>query len=318
MDASLVIAVLVAASVFSAAQGLWGLVRVAGAKRAVNRRLAVAERSRGGIAELVVELRKQRGLAANGEQRGGIVWLSRLITRSGVPYAPRRWALWIGAAVVAGGVAAALAGRSAIFAPAGMLLAGTAGPLLFLQVMAGRRAAKLSSQLPQALEMVVRSLEAGHPVPTAVALVGREMSDPIGSEFGMAADEISYGATLEQAVGRMAERCQHPDLDLFAATVRLQERAGGNLTGLLRLNAGTVRERAKMRLKIKAASSEGRVSAMILTAAPLAAGGFITVASPDFYGSVIHEPVVRWGLAGLGVWMAIGNLVIRQMISMRV
>lgn len=141
-------------------------------------------------------------------------------------------------------------------------------PLGFLKFKVGKRNTALGHQLPQALDIIVRSLEAGHPVPTAVTLVGREMSDPIGTEFGMAADEIAYGATLEQAVERMSERCQHPDIDLFAATVRLQEKTGGNLTGLLKLNANTVRERHKMRLKIKAASSEGRASAMILTAAP--------------------------------------------------
>src|SRR3546814_15417536 len=79
----------------------------------------------------------------------------------------------------------------------------------------------------------------------------------------------------------MSGRCQHPDIDLFAATVRLQERAGGNLTGLLKLNASTVRERHKMRLKIKAASSEGRASAMILTAAPFIAIGFIMIRSEE-------------------------------------
>src|SRR5690606_38341318 len=103
----------------------------------------------------------------------------------------------------------------------------------FLKFKAGKRSKALGMQLPQALEVVVRSLEAGHPVATAVALDGREMADPIGSEFGMAADEIAYGATLEHAVARMSERCQHPDIDLFAATIRLQERTGGNLTGLL-------------------------------------------------------------------------------------
>src|SRR5204862_84670 len=83
-------------------------------------------------------------------------------------------------------------------------------------------------------------LEAGHPVPVAIALVGKEMADPIGSEFGMTADEIAYGATLSQAIERMSDRCRHADVDLFAATVRLQERAGGNLTNLLKLNASTV------------------------------------------------------------------------------
>jgi tight adherence protein B len=146
-------------------------------------------------------------------------------------------------------------------------------PILWLKFKAGARAKAVGLQLPNALEIIVRSLEAGHPVPTAVGLVGREMPDPLGSEFGMAGDEIAYGATLEQAVGRVADRCRHPDVDLFAATIRLQERSGGNLTGLLKMNAKAVRERHKMRLKIKAASGEGRASAIILTSAPFAVLG---------------------------------------------
>src|SRR3569623_2582277 len=181
----------------------------------------------------------------------------------------------------------------------GAVVVGIGGPIGYLMVMVVRRAKALGFQLPQALEIIVRSLEAGHPVPTAISLVGREMVDPIGSEFGMAADEIAYGATMEQAIARMSERCQHPDVDLFAATVRLQERAGGNLTGLLKLNAATVRARHKMRLKIKAASAEGRASAMILTSAPFVAFGLINVTIPHFYGDVIHEPMVRNGLIGL-------------------
>jgi tight adherence protein B len=214
-------------------------------------------------------------------------------------------------------MAAAVLTRSPLMFIAGALVVGGGGPIFYLKFMAANRAKQLGFQLPQALEIIVRSLEAGHPVPTAINLVGREMSDPIGSEFGMASDEIAYGATMEQAVERMAERCQHPDVDLFAATVRLQEKSGGNLTGLLKLNAATVRERHKMRLKIKAASSEGRASAMILTAAPFIAMGFIMISSPHFYGDVIHEPVVKYGLAILGVWMFIGNMVMRRMIDMR-
>ncbi|MGZ6020702.1 MAG: type II secretion system F family protein, partial [Phenylobacterium sp.] len=196
-------------------------------------------------------------------------------------------------------------------------LFGVGGPLFYLKHLVKKRAKALGFQLPQALEIIVRSLEAGHPVPTAINLVGREMVDPIGSEFGMAADEIAYGATMEQAIERMAERCQHPDVDLFAATVRLQERSGGNLTGLLKLNAATVRERHKMRLKIQAASSEGRASALILTSAPFVSTGFIVISSPHFYGDVIHEPLVKWGLLGLGIWMFLGNLVMRRMIDLR-
>jgi len=309
--------ILTFAAVFTAGQGVFGLVTVASQKRQVNRRLQVADRVGGGLSNLVVELRKQRGLNAAGE-RGGWRWLSDLIVRSGLPFEPRRWTLALAGAGAGGGVAGAFLSHSAVGALAGLGLGATVLPVVFLKVCAARRDKALGAQLPQALDIIVRSLEAGHPVPTSIALVGKEMPDPIGSEFGMAADEIAYGATLSQAVERMSDRCQHPDVDLFAATVRLQERAGGNLTGLLKLNAETVRERHKMRLKIRAASSEGRASALILTAAPFLVALFLQLSSPGFYGEVIHERFIQVGLAVLGVWMGVGNLVMRRMIDMRI
>lgn len=316
-DISQAYLILVFAAVFAAVQGVSGLVTVAVQKRAVNRRLQVAERVGGGLSNLVVELRKQRGLNAAGERRGWR-WLTDLIVRSGLPFEPRRWALTVAAAAAVGGVGASVVTHSPLAGLAGALVVGLLGPVVLLKVCAGRREKAIGHQLPQALDIIVRSLEAGHPVPTAIALVGREMADPIGSEFGMTADEIAYGATLSLAVERMSDRCQHPDVDLFAATVRLQERAGGNLTGLLKLNAETVRERHKMRLKIRAASSEGRASALILTAAPFLAGLFMQMSSPKFYGEVIDQPFIQTGLAALGIWMFIGNLIMRRMIDMRI
>jgi tight adherence protein B len=317
VDAKLIVMIMVFAAVFAGVQGLVGVFSVATQKRQLNRRLKISEKVEG-ISALVVELRKQRGLtAAGGRSEGRLKWLSNLIIASGLPYDGRKWLLYVGAAagIAAGG--AYVITSNPLAALAGLVLGGVVVPLGVLKFSANRRAAALGFQLPQALDIIVRSLEAGHPVPAAVALVGREMSDPIGSEFGMAADEIAYGATLEQAVERMSERCQHPDVDLFAATVRLQERTGGNLTGLLKLNANTVRDRHKMRLKIKAASSEGRASAMILTAAPFLALGLIMLISPDFYGDVIDEPMVKYGLAGMGFWVFLGNLIMRRMIDMR-
>jgi tight adherence protein B len=316
LDGHIIFLILIFAAVFTAGQAVIGLVTVATQKRRMNKRLKVAEKI-DGVSALVMELRKQRGLNASGEKGERLRWLSNMIVASGLAYDPRKWALYAGTAALVGGLAPAILLKNPLLFVVGALLCGVGGPIFYLKFMVAKRAKALGFQLPQALEIIVRSLEAGHPVPTAINLVGREMSDPIGSEFGMAADEIAYGSTMEQAIGRMAERCQHPDVDLFAATVRLQERAGGNLTGLLKLNASTVRERHKMRLKIKAASSEGRASAMILTSAPFVAIGFILVSAPHFYGDVIHEPIVKWGLAGLGVWMFIGNMVMRRMIDLR-
>ncbi len=316
-DASIIVLILVFAAVFTAGQAAFGLLTVATQKRKVNKRLKVAERV-DGVSALVMELRKQRGLNAAGEKGKRLRWLSDLIVASGVPYDPKKWTGYTIVAAVAGGMLLAILSRKPLMFVPGAVIVGVGAPIAYLKFMAGKRAKQLGFQLPQALEIIVRSLEAGHPVPTAINLVGREMADPVGTEFGMVADEIAYGATMEQAIERMAERCQHPDVDLFAATVRLQERSGGNLTGLLKLNASTVRERHKMRLKIKAASSEGRASALILTSAPFVAIGFITITSPHFYGDVIHEPVVKYGLMIAGVWMFIGNMIMRRMIDMRI
>jgi tight adherence protein B len=317
VDARLIFLVMVFAAVFAAVQGLVGVLSAATQKRQVNRRLQVAEKVEG-IGALVVELRKQRGLSAAGSRSEQLRWLSNLIVASGLPYDQKKWLTYVLGAAVAGAAVLAVLTRNPFALLPGALIGGVGAPLGFLKYMAAKRGAALGFQLPNALEIIVRSLEAGHPVPAAVSLVGREMPDPIGSEFGMAADEIAYGATLEQAIERMAERCQHPDVDLFAATVRLQERTGGNLTGLLKLNASTVRDRHKMRLKIKAASAEGRASALILTSAPFVALGLITLISPKFYGEVIDKPAVQWGLGIILFWIFLGNLIMRRMIDMRI
>jgi tight adherence protein B len=311
----LVFLILVFATGFSLFQALWGLFHVAGAKRAVNKRLRLTERMEN-LEQRVFELRKQRGEDALGSLAW--TWLKDLIIRSGIGFNLQRFAIVmvVVAVVVAGAVAIFL--HNALAAMGAGLGAALGGPIVFLKVKAGMRANALAAQLPNALEIVVRSLESGHPVPTAFSLVGREMPDPIGTEFGIASDEIAYGSTLEQAISRMADRCQQQDVDLFAATIRLQERAGGNLTGLLKMNAWTIRERLKMRLKIKAASSEGRVSALILTAAPILVMIFLTVISPHYYGDVIHVKGVQIGLGVVTVWLVIGNFVMQRMIDMRI
>jgi tight adherence protein B len=316
-DGSMAFMILLFAAVFTAGQGIFGLITVASQKRLVNRRLAVADRVGGGLSTLVVELRKQRGLNAAGERKGW-TWLTDLIVRSGLAFEPRRWTFAVAGSAMVCAIAGAILAKSLPAAAIGALIGATVVPVMVLKFCAGRRDKALGHQLPQALDIVTRSLEAGHPVPVSIALVGKEMADPIGTEFGMTADEIAYGATLSQAIERMADRCRHADVDLFAATVRLQERAGGNLTNLLKLNANTVRERHKMRLKIRAASSEGRASAMILTSAPFIVAGGLQLSSPHFYGDVIHEPFIQIGLVILGVWMFFGNLVMRRMIDMRI
>lgn len=316
-DAPTAFQILIFAAAFSACQAAWGLFSAGRTRRAVNQRLVMAQKGLA-LGDLIVELRKQRGLTADGAGRFAWSWLADLIIRSGARYDPKRWAMMVAGLALGVVAVAVFFTHNVPIALAAGFGAGLLGPVMYLKFLASKRAKALSRQLPEALDVIVRSLEAGHPVPTAISLVGAEMADPIGSEFGMAADEIAYGAQMSQAVANMAARCRHADVDLFAATIRLQDRSGGNLTGLLKMNAHAVRERQKLRMKIQAASSEGRASAMILTSAPFCVLILLQVTNPHFYGDVIHEHAVHVGLAVLGGWMAIGNLIMRRMIDMRI
>ena len=303
-------------AIFLALQAVMGLFSTAQTQRIVNQRLQFKERFES-TSEAMVELRKSRGLDEFGNFAMPLEWFNQLVVRSGLPYQPARWfAMSGGAGLLAGFVYLKMVGG--LLTTFGIAFAIFAlAPIIALKMIAGKRMKKLAQQLPDAMQIACRSLEAGHPVATAIALVAREMPDPIGTEFGMAADEVSYGMSLTNAVQRMAERAGDPDIELFAATVRLQEKTGGNLTELLKALASTIRERQTMRLKVRAASSEGRTSAMILTAAPFIVMLAIHLLRPEFYVDVIGKPLVRNTFAGLFVWMFIGNLVMRKMINFK-
>ena len=298
-------------------QALSGLFGEAKMNKQLTRRLKAREKT-SSVQQLIIDLRRERALNAEGEMSLSSLWFNQLITRSGLKFAPVKWAC------VAGLFAFLAAGAFHHYVGSiiGTGLVGVAvffgGPVLYLSRKGKKRSAKLASQMPDGLGVIVRSLEAGHPVPTAIALVGSEMPDPIGTEFGMMADEVAYGSSLQDAVRRLSERSFNQDVDLFAATVRLQAQTGGNLAELLKLNSGAIRERQMLRMKVKAASAEGRMSALILTAAPFIVGAGVNFINEDFYGSVIDMPVVQYWLVGFGVWMLIGNLIMRKMIAFKI
>ncbi len=314
---STILYVLIFASGFLAVQAIFGMLSTARSSRVVNQRLRAEERTGSGVEALQI-MRKSRALDESGDFALPLHWFNTLVTRSGLPFRAMEWAMVGIILFLTGAIVALLMSHNLVISLLATVFTGLLLPLFYLKRRAAKRSKQISSQLTNALEIIVRSLSAGHPVPSAVALVGREMPDPIGSEFGIVSYEISYGSSLAQAVGRLSERVGNPDIDLFAATVRLQERTGGNLAELLSVIADTVRERQKMRLKINAASSEGRASAMILTSAPFIVAIVLQVMSPDFYGDVIHERAIHIGLAGLFGWMVLGNLVMRKMINFKV
>ena len=303
---------------FAALQAMAGFGRQAAVQvRELNDRLRRLSQQGATGSTVLANLRKARGLDQLGHAARFHRTIGEMVVQSGIRFG----AVWIYAIMAASGLVvmiAALLKFENVWAGSAGLALGSTLPLLALRFLVGRRRKKAVSQLPEAIDVVVRSLAAGHPVPVATALVGREMPDPIGSEFGITSDEISFGAATGAAIQRMAERVGHEDFELFSAMVRLQERTGGNLAELLRANADTIRARQKMRLKIKAASAEGRMSAWILNAAPLLLFAAIQTLSPHFYGEVWEHELVKPVLFGVFCWMVIGNLVMRKMINFKI
>ena len=282
----------------------------------VNIRMKLLARKNNSV-EALQALKKSRGLDDDTQMGKLLKWLNTIVIHSGLRIGA--YGLYIAMSVSAFvvGTLVFLFTFNYLYFALGFL-AGFGLPVLVVIFIAKRRRKKAVTQLPDALDVIVRSLRAGHPVPVAIDLVAREMSDPIGSEFGMAGDEITYGTELGAAIQRMAERIGHGDFDMLAATVRLQARTGGNLAELLGSNAKMVRNRQKMRLRIKAASAEGRMSALILNIVPILLFAAVNILSPDFYGDVSDVDFVKQGLIAAGVWMIIGNLVIRKMINFKI
>jgi tight adherence protein B len=268
--------------------------------------------------DVLVRLQRERPLPTGDRARNPIEWFEVLVSQAGARLTPRQIAsVMLGLAVLAA-AALALVTRSAWMAAPGAVLIGGALPLVVLTVMRRLRNKKLMRQLPDAIDIVVRSLRAGHPVPTSIAMVAREMTDPIGSEFGLVVDEMTYGLNLEDAMSNLARRVGIDDLRFMVVAVMIQAQVGGNLAEVLESISYVIRERARMRAKIRALSAEGRFSAVLLSILPFALMGVIMAIRPQYYRAVSGDPVFM-PILGVGiVLMVMGIIVMYRMVNFRV
>jgi tight adherence protein B len=284
-------------------------------RAAINRRIKLQERKLS-QEQVLIQLRKERGL----DGRRSVFSLSglrRLRTQSGLTK-PLPQFLGITSAVALGvGLFLLWFGVSAKIVAIAVPVFALFLPVMTLKFLRNRRHKHFGIQLPEALELITRSLKAGHPVPVAISMVAREMPDPIGTEFGVVADEVTYGSTLVAALHSMFERVGHEDLPLFVTAVSIQSSSGGNLREILDGLSGTIRERGKLRRKVRAISTEGRISAYILTAVPALLMAAIFVLMPEFYGKVWNVPKTWYLLGGSVFWLLLGNAMMFKMANFR-
>ncbi|PBB20493.1 type II secretion system F family protein [Mesorhizobium sp. WSM4313] len=261
-------------------------------------------------------LLRERGLTDSGDFISGFVWLNRLYTQSGVTGNPMTFA----SSFLLAGLALALLLSFLIrlAAPVAFiifLLVAFALPLLILRRARGKRIQKFARQLPDALDMIVRSLRAGHPASVAIGLVAREMPDPLGTEFGIVADEITFGLSIEQAVRKLSERVGFEGLHLLSVSLSIQAKTGGNLTEILANLSSVLRERQKLRRKIRALSAEGRVSAWIISLFPVAMFLMLQLIAPSYYGKVWGDPIILPIFLIFGIWALLGDFIMYRMVT---
>ncbi len=285
-------------------------------RKNINRRLRVIE-SKPDRESVLVQLRRERGLTSSGDYRLPLIKINKLILQSGLSIGFTRLILFIAIGTVATFACTMVFDGSTTHAFGAAALSAFALPFLVLRFLKARRQKKFGAQFPDAIDIIVRSLRAGHPVPVAISLVAREMPDPVGTEFGVLVDEITYGADLETAMRNLFYRVGTDDLPLFVTAVAIQGSTGGNLGEILENLSAVIRQRFQMRRKIRALAAEGRMSALILSSLPIGVFLVIQFVTPEFYASVWDQSLTKIGLALAGCWMGVGNFIMYRLVNFR-
>jgi tight adherence protein B len=191
-------------------------------------------------------------------------------------------------------------------------------PAAFVFRRKEKRRRKMEEQFPVALDVFTRALRAGHPIASAIDLLTREMEDPLGTEFGIVSDEVAYGSELTTSLMDLANRWDLGDIRMFAVSISLQNETGGNLAEILTNLSGVIRERASMYMKVRALSSEGRMSAWVLSVLPVLTFLSMFMVNKDFYFEIAGDPIFIYGFGGLLILYLIGVMIMRRMIDLKV
>lgn len=234
---------------------------------------------------------------------------------------------WDAAGLLHRSVAAFLAGFALVTVPTGnrfplvALAAGAAAgalPFLWVRRQARRRLERFEAQFPDCLEFLSRSMRAGHAFASALEMVSKEFADPLASEFRRVYEEQHFGQPLDVVLQKLGRRLPRMDVQFFVSAVLLQRRTGGNLAELLDKLAYIIRERFKLRGRIRAVSAQGLMSGRILAAIPVVVGGLMFLVNPHYARFFIDDPIGNRLLAGAVALQLVGYAAIRRVVNIEV
>ena len=195
---------------------------------------------------------------------------------------------------------------------------GIGGVYVWISRQAKKRMDLLSEQLPEAVELMVRSLRVGHPFSSAVAIVAKEVPDPLGTEMGMISDEAAYGRDMGETLKAMAERLDNQDLRFLAVAVTIQQTSGGNLAEILDGLAKVVRARFRLFRRVAAITAEAKWSGNLLSAFPFIALFLINVVKPDYFDEVMETAYFIPAALVVLAFLILNLIVMRALVDIKV
>jgi tight adherence protein B len=205
--------------------------------------------------------------------------------------------------------------RSAPVALAGVVIGGFGLPNFVLKFITNRRMKKFGIEFPNAIDIIIRGVRAGLPLNDCVRIIAAESSEPVRSEFRQIVEAQTLGLSIGEAVERMPQRIPTPEANFFAIVIAIQQKSGGNLAEALTNLSRVLRERKKMRDKVKAISSEAKASAMIIGALPIVVGLLVYITSPRYIELLWITDTGRVVLAVCAGVMGIGCFIMQKMIA---
>jgi tight adherence protein B len=240
--------------------------------------------------------------------------LSIRLAQSGLPWTKRQFIIIsasLGVVVFAGGYLFDFGSIPSVLLG---FAAGFGLPRWILSYLKKRREAKFIDRFPDAID-VVRGIKAGLPLGDSLRVIAAEALEPIRTEFRLILETQAVGVPLGEACAKLFERMPLPEANFFAIVISIQQKSGGNLSEALGNLSTVLRDRKKMKGKIKAMSTEARVSAAIIGALPVGVMSLIYLSSPDYITVLWTDRLGQIMLAGSAVWMSIGIMVMKKMIN---
>ncbi|AMY70760.1 type II secretion system F family protein [Frigidibacter mobilis] len=315
-----IIYVLIFVAVLFLVEGLYLLVfgKSISLNARVNRRLDLLEK--GGPREQVLEqLRKEASqhLKARGIPLYSI--LAAKAQKANIAFSPQQLLLVMAllSAVAYVGLTVGTDAEPGVRSLIAVVM-GVGGVYFWVDGKAKKRLSLIEEQLPDAIELMVRSLRVGHPFSSAIQIVAREVADPLGTEFGMIADEAAYGRDVTESLKSLAERMDMQDLRFLAVAVTIQQQAGGNLAEILDGLAKVIRARFRLFRRVKAITAEAKWSGMFLSAFPLVALVAIQLGKPDYFDQVKETPAFVPAALVVGALLGANVLFMKIMTNIKV